>query len=63
MGEIKKEVSVYKIDMECDNCKGGIMLPTGECYTTYPLKYQHSCNKCDNKENYFKIYPFIQYED
>jgi hypothetical protein len=60
--EIKKEVKTYKVEMCCDKCDSGKMLPTGRSFLTHPMQYQHACDKCENTEDFRVIYPHITQE-
>ena len=39
--EIKTEVKVYNVDMECPQCHKGKMRPTGACLDSFPPIYPH----------------------
>lgn len=44
-------------------CKcGGLLLPTGIVFTTYPAKYEHKCEDCQKTQSLNKSYPTIEYE-
>lgn len=60
--EIKTEVKVYNVDMECPQCHKGKMRPTGVCFDSFPTGYPHKCTKCGYLENYYQIYPYMTYE-
>lgn len=60
---MKTELTAYREDKECPECKDGFMLPTGMTLMTYPCKYTHVCNKCGRSETYKETYPRIIYED
>ena len=60
MAEIKSEVKTFQIDMVCDKCGQGYMLPVGNMVlATYPIQYPHQCTNCGNVENYIIKYPYI----
>ena len=60
MAEIKSEVKTFQIDMVCDKCSQGYMLPVGNMVlATYPIQYPHQCTNCGNVENYIIKYPYI----
>ena len=60
MAEIKSEVKTFQIDMVCDKCGQGYMLPAGNIVlATYPIQYPHQCTNCGNVENYIIKYPYI----
>lgn len=61
--EIKTEVKVYNIDMECPQCHKGKMCPTGVCFDSFPPIYPHKCTKCGYLENYDQIYPYTTYDE
>ena len=60
--EETKEVKSIKVSYKCPKCDIGYLLPTGVCYPSYPPKYQHKCNECDNVEMLNNKYPYITYE-
>lgn len=60
--EVKTEVKVYNVDMECPQCHKGKMRPTGVCFDSFPTGYPHKCTKCGYLENYYQIYPYMTYE-
>lgn len=60
--EIKTEVKVYNVDMECPQCHKGKMRPTGVCLASFPPIYPHKCTKCGYLENYHQTYPYMTYD-
>ncbi len=62
MAETKQPVTVYRTDMQCDQCGIGQMRPTGYAYPTSPPQYPHQCNHCGHTDTYRKVYPQISYE-
>lgn len=46
---------------ECD----GQMVKNGMCYTTYPARYGHTCNKCKLTNSYIGTYPctYLEFEE
>ena len=63
MAEVKNEVKTYEINMVCDKCRQGYMLPVGNIvFTTYPIQYPHQCTNCGNIENYTIQYPYTVVE-
>lgn len=60
--EVKTEVKVYNVDMECPQCHKGKMRPTGACLDLFSPTYPHKCTKCGYLENYHQTYPYMTYE-
>lgn len=50
-----KKVITHK-KCRIDNCDGEYR-PTGIIYATYPERYVHLCDKCQDKTDFFKLYP------
>ena len=62
--EIKIEVKTFKVILECDECKDGIMIYNGIVLTSNPPQFPHICNKCGEKKNIRgKKYPYIKTEE
>lgn len=59
---VKKEVKTYKTYAYCEKC-GGVMEPTGQVYTTSPLRFPHECRDCGYSETFLEVYPKIVYEE
>lgn len=59
MTELKREVKTYIVEFECEECKEGTLVPTGEAYMTYPAQYPHRCtnDKCNEKKTFNYRYP------
>ncbi len=57
--EVRKEVKTYQVDYECDECKRGILKPTGKVLTSKPPKYPSKCTYCGNITNLIQSYPYI----
>jgi hypothetical protein len=60
--EIKTEVKTYRVEMQCDRCKEGKMVPTRQVYLCSPPKYPHKCNSCEFLATYSKNYPYVSHE-
>lgn len=56
--EMIAEAKTIIVEMICDECKEGKMIPTGVTLCTYPARYPHECEKCGHKTNYYFRYPF-----
>lgn len=61
MAEIRKEMKVYQVDMQCPECGEGFMRSNGFTLLTNPPHYQHTCDKCGFCEAYLVQYPTITY--
>ena len=61
MAEIRREMKVYQVDMQCPDCGEGMMKFNGLKLLTNPPKYQHICDKCGFCEDYPVQYPTITY--
>ena len=63
MGETKREVKTYEVDMVCPKCDIGLMRPMGNIVlTSYPIQYPHQCTLCGYEENYLITYPYTTTE-
>ena len=62
MAETRQPVTVYQIDMQCDQCGTGQMKLDGMAYPTNLMQYEHECNNCGHVEVYRKAYPHFSYE-
>ncbi len=57
--EMVAEVKTIIVEMVCDKCGEGKMLPSGNVMlSSNPMLYPHRCNKCGYEENYKVQYPF-----
>lgn len=61
--EQKTYLNTVKVEMTCNYCKKGKMLPTGITLTSYPPQYPHACDNCDTRENFLEVYPSVRYEE
>jgi hypothetical protein len=61
---IKTEtVTPVKKTLHCGKCSDYPELKfTGYSYLTNPMKYPHSCPKCDYKITVERIYPYIDFQ-
>lgn len=63
MGEVRRKVETYSVDMICPKCGVGIMRPFGDiALTTCPPQFPHECQNCKNIETFFECYPRIEYK-
>ena len=63
MGEIRRRVHTYAVDMLCPKCGEGIMRPEGRVVLlTSPPQYPHKCDKCGHIQSFFECYPRVEYE-
>ena len=60
MGEIVTTARVMSFNMECPNCKRGMMIFVGMSVFTPDGKemFLHACNFCGFQNTYEKKYPF-----
>jgi len=56
----KRLVETYEVRAYCE-C-GGELLPTGQCYTTYPPQYPHVCGICGMQTVLWEVYPTTKNE-
>lgn len=56
--EMVAEAKTIIVEMICDKCERGKMIPTEEMLCSYPPQYPHECEKCGHKTNYPFRYPF-----
>ena len=61
MPEQEWEVQTIKVQYVCDSCGNGHMVPTGLCLNSFPPKYPHTCNNCDQKQMFSERYPCMRY--
>lgn len=52
-------MSTYHVDMMCDECLDGKMLPLGYSFASYPPKYPHKCDSCGNEATFEESYPLL----
>ena len=62
MPEINQEVRPVRTQYMCDNCRSGLMRPTGIVLMTHPAQYPHECCNCGCRQNFRSQYPRISYE-
>ena len=62
MGEVRRQIRPYAVDMICNKCGVGIMRQEGFELTSYPPQYQHKCENCGHTEMFDQCYPRIEYE-
>lgn len=63
MGEIRRRVNTYSVDMLCPKCNSGNMRPRGGIVLmTSPPQYPHECENCGHVETFYQVYPRIEYE-
>ena len=62
-----EEISYLKpimVKMKCDKCGEGYMKRIDSTVLlSSPPQYEHICDKCGFRANYFKSYPCIEFED
>lgn len=60
MAEIRQQVKVFQVKMQCEKCNTGEMI----CETRIgiPIEHQHECNKCYAIKMFKKKYPCVEYE-
>lgn len=67
MIEIRTELKVYKVELQCEKCDEGTMISTGEYQAVSPLRYFHKCSnkQCDNQIVIpgGKKYPVLEYKE
>ena len=60
--EIKTEVKTYRVEMQCPECKEGMMGTLFYDRSLYDLPYvegfEHLCNKCNFTRFYDTSYPY-----
>lgn len=61
MKEVKVKVQPYMVRAMCE-CSGEFE-PTGMCLSSYPVQYEHQCNRCNEVRNFDCRYPKIVYEE
>jgi uncharacterized protein with PIN domain len=61
---VELKIRTFKVTKICDECNEGEMVRVNNniVLTTYPEQYQHECNKCGAKRNYFVSYPRLENE-
>ena len=62
MFERHKQVRAVQTTYVCDNCKSGLMRPTGHVLMTSPPLYAHACCNCGCRKNFRFEYPRTTYE-
>jgi hypothetical protein len=50
-----------QIDMQCDVCGKGKMIPTGQAFLTHPPQFPHECDECHVRVTYGQRYPHIKH--
>lgn len=64
MGERRREVKTYAVDMICPHCGTGIMrCDNAMVVPAYRATYRHVCPNCSYEATYFQVYPRIEYEE
>lgn len=63
MAETFKEQKTFRVEMECDDCGVGKMLPTDIVLLSSPAQYQHKCDECSYIANYYDTYPYVKTVD
>ena len=60
MGEVVAYARPIIVDMECDECKNGLMRLTTDniMLASYPPQYPHKCTNCGHVTNYNCTYPY-----
>ena len=57
--EMVAEAKTLVVDMVCDKCGKGRMVPHGNItLTSYPEQYPHKCENCGYTANYDVRYPY-----
>jgi len=63
MSEYRQKIDVNQVSKLCDTCKEGRMV--FDCTINFSAVgltcYTHTCDKCKNKADYAKQYPYIEY--
>jgi hypothetical protein len=68
MPEQKREIvekivtKQFRVDYVCDECDQGKMVSNGSVIFSFPLQYEHVCNKCGNVRHFLVKYPAIRRE-
>lgn len=64
MGEKKTRIDTFRVDMICDQCREGKMLPTGiTINATDPIQYEHVCVSCGDRLFFKETYPNYRQEE
>ena len=59
--EKRTKVDTYLVELICDKCGEGEMLPDGIAKPTSPMKYEHKCTKCGHTVDILgETYPRIE---
>ena len=65
--ERKTKINTIKIEMICDECKKGSMIPKyqqlNNMLVNVTPSYLHICPNCGNEKEFIGIYPKIEYEE
>lgn len=60
----KKRVETYKIELVCEECGIGTMLPSGMALMSSPPKYPHKCSECGHAITVEgATYPAFEFEE
>lgn len=51
------EVKTFEVRYECDVCKKGYMVYSGETLAIYPHQFKHHCTNCNHTQNFLTTYP------
>ena len=67
MTEQRYKVTAFEVEYHCDQCeedqcKEGIMRPTGLIHLSNQPMYRHECNMCGSVDFFNTVYPCIRYE-
>jgi len=66
MTEVAIEVKPFRINMICDKCGAGLMMPTGRARGQQPnIEYEHKCNHmlCGEVVILNRVYPHVEFRD
>ncbi len=61
--EIETEVKAYKVTMQCEICKAGLMNNTGKGVTQIETSWEHKCSTCGVITWYNSCYPFTRHKE
>ena len=65
--ERKTKITTFKVEMVCDKCKKGTMIPKypelNSMLVNIVPSTLHRCTNCGAEEEFIGIYPKIEYEE
>ena len=63
MGEVWRKLEAYSVDMQCPECKKGVMRDArGFDFLAEGPNFKHVCDNCGHIEYYDRLYPRLEYK-